>query len=78
MGGPLWNMDASGYHGSFLALLNPYGLLTGALFVLLFMVHGALYLTIKTTGALSLSSQAMATHVYIHSFMTLYHRPFQS
>ena len=25
-------MDAAGYHGSFFSLLNPYGLLTGALF----------------------------------------------
>src|SRR5512136_2742423 len=29
-------MDASGYHGSLFTLLNPYGLLTGILFVLLF------------------------------------------
>src|SRR6266702_7045029 len=29
-------MDASGYHGSILTLLNPYGLLTGVLFVMLF------------------------------------------
>ncbi len=46
-------MDATGYHGTLLSLLNPYGLLTGALFVLLFAVHGALYLTLKTTGPLS-------------------------
>jgi cytochrome d ubiquinol oxidase subunit II len=45
-------MDASGYHGSLVGLLNPYGLLTGILFVLLFMVHGALYLSVKTTGDL--------------------------
>ena len=36
-------MDSAGYHGSLLSLLNPYGLLTGLLFVALFMVHGALY-----------------------------------
>ena len=46
-------MDQAGYHGSLLSLLNPYGLLTGALFVLLFAVHGALYVSIKTTGPLS-------------------------
>ena len=45
-------MDAAGYHGSLLTLLNPYGLLTGVLFVTLFLVHGALYLSVKTTGAL--------------------------
>jgi len=46
-------MDASGYQGSFLSLLNPFGLITGALFVLLFLVHGALYLSAKTEGDLS-------------------------
>jgi len=46
-------MDAAGYHGSLLSLLNPYGLLTGALFVLLFLVHGALYISTRTTGALA-------------------------
>lgn len=40
------------YHGTLLTLLNPYGLLGGALFLLLFLVHGALWLTIKTEGAL--------------------------
>lgn len=43
-------MDARGYHGGLLSLLNPYGLLTGAFFVLLFLVHGALWTAIKTGG----------------------------
>jgi len=46
-------MDASGYHGSLLTLLNPYGLLTGLLFVLLFLVHGGLFISVKTDGELS-------------------------
>ena len=57
-------MDAAGYHGSFLSLLNPYGLLTGLLFVSLFVVHGALYLTVKTTGDLSRRSQAIANNLW--------------
>jgi cytochrome d ubiquinol oxidase subunit II len=40
------------YHGSLLGLLNPYGILGGLLFVLLFLVHGALWLTIKASGPL--------------------------
>jgi cytochrome d ubiquinol oxidase subunit II len=52
-------MDASGYQGSFFSLLNPFGLLTGALFVFLFLVHGALYLSAKTDG--DLSDRALAT-----------------
>jgi cytochrome bd ubiquinol oxidase subunit II len=47
------SMDAEGYHGTLLSLLNPYGLLTGALFVLLFLVHGALWLALKTGDTLS-------------------------
>jgi cytochrome d ubiquinol oxidase subunit II len=46
-------MDAAGYHGSLISLLNPYGLITGVFFVLLFLVHGALYLSVKTTNDLS-------------------------
>lgn len=46
-------MDSSGYHGSLVYLLNPYGLLTGLLFVLLFVVHGSLYAGIKTGKGLS-------------------------
>jgi cytochrome bd ubiquinol oxidase subunit II len=57
-------MDAAGYHGSLLSLLNPYGLLTGLLFVALFVVHGALYLAVKSTGELSKRSQATADKLW--------------
>jgi cytochrome d ubiquinol oxidase subunit II len=40
------------YHGHLLYLLNDYGLLGGLLFLCLFLVHGALWLTIRTEGAL--------------------------
>ncbi len=40
------------FQGNLLTLLNPYGLLGGVLFVLLFLVHGALWLAAKTTGEL--------------------------
>lgn len=36
------------YHGNLLMLLNPYGLLGGALFLALFVMHGALWLCIRT------------------------------
>src|SRR5512136_821976 len=57
-------MDASGYHGSLFTLLNPYGLLTGILFVLLFAVHGALYMSLKTRGDLQARSAAMAKKLW--------------
>ncbi|ABQ26349.1 cytochrome d ubiquinol oxidase subunit II [Geotalea uraniireducens] len=57
-------MDATGYHGSLIYLLNPYGLLTGILFVLLFLIHGALYLSVKTVGDLSRRAHAMADKLW--------------
>ncbi|HOD65243.1 MAG TPA: cytochrome d ubiquinol oxidase subunit II [candidate division Zixibacteria bacterium] len=40
------------YLGSFWDLLNPYALLVGVTTVALFMMHGAIYLTLKTEGAI--------------------------
>ena len=40
------------YHGNLLSLLNIYGLLGGLLFVLMFCVHGALYLSMRSVDAL--------------------------
>ena len=57
-------MDAAGYHGSLLSLLNPYGLLTGALFVLLFLTHGSLYVCVKTEGELCDRSTALAGRLW--------------
>src|SRR5512133_1099735 len=57
-------MDASGYHGSLLYLLNPYGLLTGVLFVLLFLQHGALYVAVKTTGTVAERGATLANQLW--------------
>lgn len=57
-------MDAAGYHGSLLSLLNPYGLLTGVLFVLLFAMHGSLYAAVKTRDDLSARATAMANRLW--------------
>ncbi len=54
------DFDAAGWHGSLLGLLNPYGLLTGALFVLLFLQHGAIWLAVKTSGGVSERSAKIA------------------
>jgi cytochrome d ubiquinol oxidase subunit II len=40
------------YQGGFLNLLNPYALVTGVATVALFMMHGAIYLVLKTDGEL--------------------------
>jgi len=53
-------IDADGiFQGTLLTLLNPYGLLGGILFVLLFLIHGAIWLSIKSDGALH--DRAVAT-----------------
>ncbi|GMB09896.1 cytochrome bd-I ubiquinol oxidase subunit 2 apoprotein [Thermolongibacillus altinsuensis] len=40
----------SGYEGTLLSLLHPYGILGGLLFISLFIVSGSLWIMIKTTG----------------------------
>jgi cytochrome bd ubiquinol oxidase subunit II len=46
-------IDGDGlFQGNLLTLLNPYGLLGGVLFVLLFLMHGAIWLAVKTQGGL--------------------------
>ena len=39
------------FAGTFLGLLNPYALLVGVTTVALFMMHGAIYLVLKSEGA---------------------------
>lgn len=47
-------IDASGaFRGTILTFVNPFGLLGGLLFVLLFLVHGATWLAVKTVGELN-------------------------
>jgi cytochrome bd ubiquinol oxidase subunit II len=40
------------FHGNLFTLLNPYGLLGGILFLLLFCIHGAIWLSAKSQGDL--------------------------
>jgi cytochrome d ubiquinol oxidase subunit II len=50
--------------GGFLTLFNPYGLLGGLLFLLLFMQHGALWLCIRTTGELQRRAEITVRRVW--------------
>lgn len=50
--------------GTIFDLLNPYGLAGGILFVLLFAMHGALWLTIKTEGGLQQRAADMALKIW--------------
>jgi cytochrome bd ubiquinol oxidase subunit II len=58
-------IDAAGvYQGNLLTLLNPYGLAGGVLFVLLFLVHGSLWLAVKSSGDLQARGGAMARRLW--------------
>jgi len=59
------------YAGGVLELLRPYALLVGALNAALFALHGALYLNLKTSGALQRRVQRWAWHAF-GVFLTLY------
>ncbi len=56
--------DDAGYHGSLIALLNPYGLLGGLLFVLLFLIHGALWLAIRSEDDLQNRAVGVANKLW--------------
>ncbi len=54
-------IDGDGvYHGNLFMLLNPYGLVGGILFVLIFALHGALWLNFKAVGDLAARAINMA------------------
>jgi cytochrome d ubiquinol oxidase subunit II len=58
-------IDKAGiFQGSFFDLLNLYGLLGGLLFLLLFIFHGSLWLSIKTVGELHEGAISTACRVW--------------
>jgi len=63
-------IDAAGYHGSLLTLLNPYGILTGLLFVLLFAHHGALWIAMRTSGAVAERARKSAAGLWPYLLIT--------
>lgn len=52
------------YQGTLFTLLNPYGLIGGVLFVMLFMVHGAIWLALKSTGDLQQRAESTAAKLW--------------
>jgi len=59
-------IDADGiFHGSLFTLLNPYGLCGGALFLFLFLVHGSLWLAVKTEGEIQERAGNMAGKLWV-------------
>lgn len=61
---------------TFLSLLNPYSLLIGVLSLVLFTMHGAIYLTMKTTGKhldkmMSVASKAWIAVILLYFIATM-------
>jgi cytochrome d ubiquinol oxidase subunit II len=52
------------YRGTLFTLLNPYGLLAGVLFLLLFLEHGALWLCARTGGSLNRRAATVAKVIW--------------
>jgi len=58
-------IDQNGiYQGNLFTLLNVYGLLGGVLFLLLFLVHGSIWLSIKSEGDLQARASATANKLW--------------
>jgi len=51
------------YTGGFFNLLNPYALLGGAMTLLLFLTHGAMFIALKTDGPIRYAARALAVKV---------------
>jgi cytochrome d ubiquinol oxidase subunit II len=59
-------IDAEGvFHGNLLTLLNPYGLVGGLTFVLVFAVHGLLWLATRSQGALQARAGLLARRLWL-------------
>ena len=58
-------IDQNGiYQGNLFTLLNVYGLLGGVLFLLLFLVHGSIWLSIKSEGDLQARAASTANKLW--------------
>lgn len=65
------------YQGNWIAFLNPYAIVVGLTTLALFMMHGAIYLTLKTEGRLFtkvnlLLRRAIIAFVVVFGLLTLY------
>jgi len=56
------------FTGSFLGLLNPYSILIGVMSLVMFTMHGALYMTMKSDGALKARMEQWASKAWIVTF----------
>ena len=58
-------LDSTGFsQAGLFGLLNPYGLAGGVLFVVIFVMHGALWLCIRTTGDMQSRAASLAEKIW--------------
>ncbi|NTW37829.1 MAG: cytochrome d ubiquinol oxidase subunit II [Syntrophobacteraceae bacterium] len=57
--------EAGIYQGTLFTLLNPYGILGGLFFVVMFLVHGALWLAVKSEGEIHQRATALAGKLWM-------------
>ncbi len=53
------------FHGNLFTLLNPYGLAGGIFFLVFFLMHGSLWLSVKSEGELSQRAKDMASKLWV-------------
>ncbi|MCY0870070.1 MAG: cytochrome d ubiquinol oxidase subunit II [Firmicutes bacterium] len=58
--------------GSFWSLLNPYSLVGGVAMVLLFLLHGSLFLSLRTHGELQLRARAAARRIGVWTTIAMF------
>lgn len=65
-------IDSTGtFTGNFFTLLNPYSILVGILSLVLFTMHGAIYMTMKSEGEQKMRMNKLASALWI-GFVVLY------
>jgi len=57
--------DKGIFHGTLLTLLNPYGILGGVFFVIMFAVHGSIWLAIKSEDPMHSRAAATASGLWV-------------
>ena len=63
--------QAMQYTGGFFNLLNPYALVGGIATTLVFLLHGAIFLSMKTSDELKLRAQRTATRLWLPAVIVL-------
>jgi cytochrome d ubiquinol oxidase subunit II len=59
------------YAGTFLTPFNPFALFVGLTFDIFFLLHGAIFLSLRETGALVQRAQRVATHVWFVNLLMI-------